>query len=319
MRCSNALRSPFLERAVTVSRKLTPDERVMYYWLMNTHHGNEEQIIYNDRVVEVMLLEFCSLLPHHEVSSGVISSFCSVLNHMEDLKSVTSPKRLFFTTYPALYTVVMSNGRDDDADKLDEFASNIDKEVSEIPHFAWGDIDMVFFAFCVSKRYYTVCFCFKRRSVVIIDACKDGENNDLRFTYGCIPEALRTFFCKYLSRIGCHNQCKSVINVPIQRMKMSWRTTDNAEDSGVYLLRHLEVYMGEREGQWNCGLTTKNKGVLQFLRAKYNRVLMLAGINHSALLNKDAAYKHFAKENKKTKINVEHMIANYGSVQMYIA
>ncbi|KAG6435871.1 hypothetical protein SASPL_100752 [Salvia splendens] len=97
---------------------------------------------------------------------------------------------LVITANKQLYTVVMSNGRDDDADKLDEFASNIDKEVSEIPHFAWGDIDMVFFAFCVSKRYYTVCFCFKRRSVVIIDACKDGENNDLRFTYGCIPEAL---------------------------------------------------------------------------------------------------------------------------------
>ncbi|KAG6414315.1 hypothetical protein SASPL_127034 [Salvia splendens] len=89
-----------------------------------------------------------------------------------------------------LYTVVMSNGQDDDADKLDKFASNIDKEVSEIPHFAWGDIDMVFFAFCVSKRYYTVCFCFKQKSVVIIDACKDGEDNDLRFTYGSIPEAL---------------------------------------------------------------------------------------------------------------------------------
>ena len=35
--------------------------------------------------------------------------------------------------------------------------------------------------------------------------------------------------------------------VPIQRLKMSWRTTDNIEDSGVYLLRHLEVYMGVRE------------------------------------------------------------------------
>ncbi|KAG6436744.1 hypothetical protein SASPL_101646 [Salvia splendens] len=41
MRCSNALRSPFLERTVTVSCKLTPDERVMYYWLMTTYHGNE--------------------------------------------------------------------------------------------------------------------------------------------------------------------------------------------------------------------------------------------------------------------------------------
>ncbi|KAG6427423.1 hypothetical protein SASPL_111668 [Salvia splendens] len=129
MRCSNALRSPFLERAVTVSCKLTPEERVMYYWLMTTYHGNEENIIYNDRVVEVMLLEFCSLLLHHEVSSGIISAFCSVLNHMEALKSVTSPKRLFFTTYPALYTVVESNGKVDDADKLDEFASNIDKEM----------------------------------------------------------------------------------------------------------------------------------------------------------------------------------------------
>ncbi|KAG6411454.1 hypothetical protein SASPL_129536 [Salvia splendens] len=99
---------------------------------------------------------------------------------MKALKSVTSPKRLFFTTYPAV-------------NKLDEFASNIDKEVSEIPHFAWGDIDMVFFAFCVSKRYYTMCFCFKRKSVVIIDACKDGEDNDLRFTYGNIPEALCFF------------------------------------------------------------------------------------------------------------------------------
>ncbi|KAG6415786.1 hypothetical protein SASPL_123204 [Salvia splendens] len=89
-----------------------------------------------------------------------------------------------------LYTVVMSNGRDDNADKQDEFASNIDKEVSEIPHFTWAYIDMVFFAFCVSKRYYTACFCFERRSVVIIDACKDGEDHDLRYTYDCIPKAL---------------------------------------------------------------------------------------------------------------------------------
>ncbi|KAG6390738.1 hypothetical protein SASPL_148483 [Salvia splendens] len=42
-----------------------------------------------------------------------------------------------------LYTVVESNGKVDDADILDEFASNIDKEVSEIPHFKWGDIDMM--------------------------------------------------------------------------------------------------------------------------------------------------------------------------------
>ncbi|KAG6436743.1 hypothetical protein SASPL_101645 [Salvia splendens] len=101
-----------------------------------------------------MLLEFCSLLPHHEVSSGIISAFCSILNHMEALKSVTSPKRLFFTTYPALYTVVETNGKVDDEDKLDEISSNIDKEVSEIPHFKWGDIDMVCCC-CIHDRIAT--------------------------------------------------------------------------------------------------------------------------------------------------------------------
>ncbi|KAG6401223.1 hypothetical protein SASPL_138072 [Salvia splendens] len=198
--------------------------------------------------------------------------------------------------------VVDANGKIDDADKLDEFASNIDKEVSEIPHLKWGDIDMVFFAFCISKRYYTMCFYFHRKALVIIDVSKDGEDHDLRFTYGSIPKTLRTFFCKYLTMIGCHNQCKTVINVPIQRLKMRWRTTNKVDDNGVYLLRHLEVYMGEREGQWNCGLSTENKGVLQYLRAKYNRVLMVARNNHSGLLNKEAASKHYAKESKKIKI-----------------
>ena len=87
---------------------------------------------------------------------------------------------------------------------------------------------------------------------------------------------------------------------------MSWGTTDNVDDMWVYLLRHLEVYMGEREGQWNCGLSTKNKGVLQYLRAKYNRVFIVAGNNHSALLNKEAASKHYAKGNKKKMINVKN-------------
>ena len=99
--------------------------------------------------------------------------------------------------------------------------------------------------------------------------------------------------------------------MPIQRLKMSWRTTENVYDSGVYLLRHLEVYMGEREGHWNCGLSTRNKGVLQYLRAKYNRVLMVAQNNHSALLNKAGASKHYEKDNEKMKIDVEKMIANY--------
>ncbi|KAL1540876.1 RING-type E3 ubiquitin transferase [Salvia divinorum] len=178
------------ENVIKVSSKLKQDERIMYYWLMTTYNTNEEQLVYDDDVIEVRVIEFMSLLPHKEVSSGIISAWCSALNNMEDLRAPASPKRLFFTTYPAHYTIVESDGQVDVDARFNTFAQNLDKEVREIPEFKWRDIDMVFFPFCVFKRDYAVCFCFHRKAVVIIDGCKDGDDRDVRFNYGHIPETL---------------------------------------------------------------------------------------------------------------------------------
>ncbi|KAG6386901.1 hypothetical protein SASPL_152078 [Salvia splendens] len=41
MKLSNAMRSPYYERAVKVSNKLNQDERMIYYWLMTTYNTNE--------------------------------------------------------------------------------------------------------------------------------------------------------------------------------------------------------------------------------------------------------------------------------------
>ncbi|KAL1569120.1 hypothetical protein AAHA92_00633 [Salvia divinorum] len=183
MKLSTALRSPFYERALKVSNKLNPDERMIYYWLMTTHNTNEVKLLYDDDVVEVRMLEFMSLLPHTEISDGIVSAWCSVLNNKEDFRAPSSPKQLFFTTYPALYTIVKAS-----ADPRNT-------------NFKWGDIDLIFFPFCVFKRDYTVCFCFNKKTVVIIDSSKEGDDRDLRFNYGDIPETLRTFLCRYLTKI----------------------------------------------------------------------------------------------------------------------
>lgn len=60
----------------------------------------------------------------------------------------------------------------------------------------------------------------------------------------------KSFFCHFLTQIGLHTQCKA----KIQRLKMSWWTYDKVEDCGVYLMRHMETYKGERDGYWNCVL-----------------------------------------------------------------
>ena len=58
--------------------------------------------MYDDDVVEVRIIEFMSLFPHTEISSGIVSAWCSVLNNKEDMKAHSSPKRLYLTTYPAV-------------------------------------------------------------------------------------------------------------------------------------------------------------------------------------------------------------------------
>lgn len=90
---------------------------------------------------------------------------------------------------------------------------------------------------------------------------------------------------------------------------MPWRTTTNAEDCGVFLMRHMETYKGERVEYWNCGLKKSSKGLLQSLRAKYCSALMNAIISHKCLNNKRITTRYYVEESKNKDIDVEKMIA----------
>ena len=92
---------------------------------------------------------------------------------------------------------------------------------------------------------------------------------------------------------------------------MSWRTKSNVEDCGVFLMRHMECYYGEREQDWKCGLSTRSKGILQRLRAKYCSALMLSEINHESLKNMVTTSKHYKECEKNMDIDVENMIVNF--------
>jgi Ulp1 family protease len=38
-------------------------------------------------------------------------------------------------------------------------------------------------------------------------------------------------------------------------VKMPWRNIRNVHDCGIYMMRHMETFMGDRK--WNCGLKKK--------------------------------------------------------------
>ncbi|KAL8217996.1 hypothetical protein R6Q57_021369 [Mikania cordata] len=65
---------------------------------------------------------------------------------------------------------------------------------------------------------------------------------------------------------------------------MPWRTSHNVIDCGIFLMRHMETYMGEEEKEWKCGFIPEDlKGQQQFklddLRRKYAAKILLNDVN----------------------------------------
>ncbi|KAL1533939.1 hypothetical protein AAHA92_33747 [Salvia divinorum] len=187
---SNALRSPFNDKTIKLKTKLNLAEKETYYWIMTTNDAYDDVLVYDDDVVLVTKLEFYSLLPHKQVSDGVICAWCSYLNYMEEYSSPSSPKRLFFTIYPCIDTIVHRPAVWDMIRAIQELTINLNDEVEKIPNFKWDDVDMVFFPISSNNHYYAICFYFGRKSVVILDNCDDVDYKNVAAKYGVIPETV---------------------------------------------------------------------------------------------------------------------------------
>lgn len=68
-------------------------------------------------------------------------------------------------------------------------------------------------------------------------------------------------FCKYLNS----SQLTQAKGIAIQkaratRKQMKWRTKDNKIDCAIFVMRHLETYMGKADKGWTAG-DLKEEGV----------------------------------------------------------
>lgn len=65
-------------------------------------------------------------------------------------------------------------------------------------------------------------------------------------------------------------------------MNISWLVEKAGTECGIYLMRHMESYMGENEGRWECGLTGKMPADVSAaikLRTKYMARLLTSDFN----------------------------------------
>ena len=63
---------------------------------------------------------------------------------------------------------------------------------------------------------------------------------------------------------------------------MSCRTKDNKYDCGIYVMRHMEDYVGQKAKDWDCGIAKDSsiqKSTLRMLRKKYLWRILTSDIN----------------------------------------
>lgn len=109
---------------------------------------------------------------------------------------------------------------------------------------------------------------------------------------------------------GLRSKGQSVSNFEIKALHMTWRDSSNTTNSVVYLMRHMETYMGESADRWQCGLRKGWKKKLSYLRSKYARRMIISNSNvlHSDI--KSSATSHFKNITKNGAFDIDRAMFN---------
>ncbi|KAJ9554624.1 hypothetical protein OSB04_018669 [Centaurea solstitialis] len=138
---------------------------------------------------------------------------------------------------------------------------------------------LVFFPVVSSVHYFLVCFNLKEGKTQVID----NSAVDVSFSakYGSIPITLRKVFVNVLKQLD-DERVKKLNRGKPKREKMSWRTLRNQVDCAVFMMIHMETYMGQDVKDWDCGLANEGstqKSQLLNLRHKYVGRMLLSDLN----------------------------------------
>nr|GEW84937.1 C2 calcium-dependent membrane targeting [Tanacetum cinerariifolium] len=74
----------------------------------------------------------------------------------------------------------------------------------------------------------------------------------------------------------------ATVLVEVKQENFYWQTDKKTYDSGVFLMRHMEAYMGNVTSKWECGLEVEDKKKntkLGHLRKRYDVTLLLSECN----------------------------------------
>ncbi|KAD2805842.1 hypothetical protein E3N88_39219 [Mikania micrantha] len=201
-------------------------------------------------------------MPNNEVNNQIIDAWAEVLNFEEKYRSTGSPHRLFCGTN-AIPGWVLNQEGVNHQERFDKFSTNMDDlikgdlKLSDLKLF-----DMVFFPVLEFNHYYLIVFELRNSAISVIDNFHESiplvglrDNKDYYFKDS--PYKVKDVFVQYLKQIQ-HQKTDKIHASPVQKLHILWATKTNAVDCAIFVMRHMEKFMGMRE-QFNCGFLTNDK------------------------------------------------------------
>nr|GME09571.1 uncharacterized protein LOC109179062 [Ipomoea batatas] len=232
-----------------------------------------------------------------ELESVIVDVWCLRLNQLDLNRGLDKPKRIFFSTRLLLQLDSPTNwerGENTEQSSYQtDFEQCLDTEINNVEKLDISDAQLIFFGIYRHHHFYIMCYNFTTSMLEIIDNRPLPKGMRIQQKYADSPKVLNTAFSEFLMKRGHTSLAKRITKLPVELVKMNWRTADNRTDCGLYCMRHMETYMGNP--QWKCGFTPKNPNdpYLASLRALYtSRIIMMPVNVHKANVIRNAE-EHF--------------------------
>ncbi|XP_057791090.1 uncharacterized protein LOC131008215 [Salvia miltiorrhiza] len=165
-------------------------------------------------------------------------------------------------------------------------------------------VDMFFFPIMVDGMYHAVTIDTKRERIFVLDSMLDVGTADEIQKYDDLCSMLRRLLADYLSYEREEQKAKIVSKTKIHLLRLKWADRMNKEDTGVYMMRHLETFMGDCSASWKCMSALSRTRQLRVMRVRYCATLIAWERNEIGGMLGLTAADHYKEICKDENLNI---------------
>ncbi|XP_057773677.1 uncharacterized protein LOC130992984 [Salvia miltiorrhiza] len=169
-------------------------------------------------------------------------------------------------------------------------------------------LDMIFFPVADKGMYFALCFDTKRGKLFVLDSMVDVDEDGRMKEYERVSSLMRQLLVDYLNHAGEENRAKKAGKTKLHVVKLKWADGINKEDTGIYMMRHLETFMGDYGASWKCISVVSRAKQLHVLRVRYGSTLVGWEQNKNGVAVKSEASEYYVTISQVENFNANIML-----------